>query len=96
MVVGGGNSALEEAVALTKFAIKVTILHQFDKFQAFEHAIEEAENNPKIEFIMESELRGFYGSNKLEKVSIEHLPTGKISEIKADGAFIFIGYQPNT
>jgi len=96
VVVGGGNSALEEAVALTNFATKVTIVHQFDHFQAFEHAIEEARKNPKIEFIMESELRGFHGNGQLEKVSIEHLPTGKISELKTDGTFIFVGYQPNT
>ncbi|MCF6331986.1 MAG: FAD-dependent oxidoreductase [Draconibacterium sp.] len=96
VVVGGGNSALEEAVALTNFATKVTIVHQFDQFQAFEHAIEEAKKNPKIEFIMESELRGFYGNENLEKVSIEHLPTGKMSEFKTDGTFIFVGYQPNT
>lgn len=96
IVVGGGNSALEEAVALTKFATKVTIVHQFDHFQAFELAVQEAEKNPKIEFIMESELRGFYGNRNLEKVSVEHLPTGKISEIGVDGVFIFVGYQPNT
>jgi len=96
VVVGGGNSALEEAVALTSYATKVTIVHQFDQFQAFEHAVEEAERNPKIEFIMESELRGFYGNEQLGKVSIEHLPTGKISEMKTQGVFIFVGYQPNT
>jgi len=96
VVVGGGNSALEEAVALTNFATKVTIVHQFDHFQAFKHAVEEAEKNPKIEFIMESELRGFYGNGSLQKVSIEHLPSGKKSELKTDGTFIFIGYQPNT
>ena len=96
VVVGGGNSALEEAVALTKFATKVTIVHQFDHFQAFEHAVREAKDNPKIEFIMESELRGFYGKEQLEKVTIEHLPTGKITELKTDGTFIFVGYQPNT
>lgn len=96
VVVGGGNSALEEAVALTTFATKVTIVHQFDHFQAFEHAIQDAEKNPKIKFVMESELRGFYGNKNLEKVTIEHLPTGEISELKTDGTFIFIGYQPNT
>lgn len=96
VVVGGGNSALEEAVALTTYATKVTIVHQFDKFQAFEHAIEEAKKNPKINFIMESELRGFYGNESLEKVTIEHLPTGKVKELKTDGTFIFVGYQPNT
>jgi thioredoxin reductase (NADPH) len=96
VVVGGGNSALEEAVALTNFATKVTVVHQFDHFQAFEHAIQEAKNNPKIEFVMESELRGFYGNGQLRKVAIEHLPTGNKSELKTDGTFIFIGYQPNT
>lgn len=96
VVVGGGNSALEEAVALTKYATKVTIVHQFDHFQAFEHAIQEASKNPKIEFVMESELRGFYGNGQLEKVVIEHLPTGKRTELKTDGTFIFVGYQPNT
>jgi thioredoxin reductase (NADPH) len=96
VVVGGGNSALEEAVSLTKYASKITIVHQFDHFQAFEHAIVEAKNNPKISFIMQSELRGFYGSEKLEKVTIEHLPTGNLSELKVDGCFIFVGYLPNT
>lgn len=96
VVVGGGNSALEEAVALTNFATKVTIVHQFDHFQAFEHAVEEAKNNSKIDFILESELRGFYGNGQLEKVKIEHLPSGQISELNTDGTFIFAGYQPNT
>jgi thioredoxin reductase (NADPH) len=96
VVIGGGNSALEEAVALTNYATKVTIVHQFDHFQAFNHAIEEAKENPKINFIMESELRSFSGNGVLEKVDIEHLPTGKHSELKTDGVFIFIGYQPNT
>lgn len=96
VVVGGGNSALEEAVALTTYATKVTIVHQFAHFQAFQHAIDEAEKNPKINFIMESELRGFYGNGQLEKVTIEHLPSKKVSELKTDGTFIFIGYQPNT
>jgi thioredoxin reductase (NADPH) len=96
IVVGGGNSALEEAVALTNFARKVTIVHQFDHFQAFEHAVQEAKNNPKIDFVMESELRSFEGDGALEKVTIEHLPTGKMSEMDIDGVFIFVGYQPNT
>lgn len=96
IVVGGGNSALEEAVALTQYATRVTIVHQFDHFQAFEHAIKEAGENPKIRFIMESELREFSGSESLEKVTIEHLPTGKRTEMDVDGVFIFIGYLPNT
>jgi thioredoxin reductase (NADPH) len=95
-VVGGGNSALEEAVTLTKYATRVTVVHQFDRFQAFEHAIQEAYNHPKIDFIMQSELRGFYGNGKLDKVAIEHLPTKSFTEKTVDGVFIFIGYLPNT
>ncbi|MDY0279389.1 MAG: FAD-dependent oxidoreductase [Salinivirgaceae bacterium] len=96
VVVGGGNSALEEAVSLTKFATKVTIVHQFDHFQAFEHAIKEAKENPKIEFVMESELRSFNGNGTLNSVDIEHLPTGKMTTKNIEGAFIFVGYSPNT
>ncbi len=96
VVVGGGNSALEEAVTLTNFASKVTIIHQFDHFQAFGHAIREAEKNEKIEFIMESEPREFIGDEKLEKVKFENLATSKFSELKIDGVFIFVGYLPNT
>jgi thioredoxin reductase (NADPH) len=96
IVVGGGNSALEEAVSLTKYANKVTVVHQFDHFQAFEHAIGEAAGNPKISFMMESEITGFYGNEQLETVDIKNLVTGGIRNFKTDGAFIFIGYVPNT
>ena len=96
VVVGGGNSALEEAVSLTKYATKVTIVHQFDHFQAFEHAIEEAKNNPKINFIMSSELREIKGSETVEGVVIENLKSKQYSELKTDGVFVFIGYVPNT
>ncbi|NLY25242.1 MAG: FAD-dependent oxidoreductase [Bacteroidales bacterium] len=96
VVVGGGNSALEEAVTLTHFASHVTIVHQFDHFQAFAHAVEEAERNPKISFIMESELREYSGGETLEKVKIENLRTGEVSELETDGVFVFIGYIPNT
>ena len=96
IVVGGGNSALEEAVSLTKYASKVTIVHEFDHFQAFDHAIAEAKKNPKIDSIMESHIIGFEGSVNLEKVKIKNLKTGNISEKSIDGVFIFIGYVPNT
>jgi thioredoxin reductase (NADPH) len=96
IVVGGGNSALEEAVALTTHAEKVTIVHQFDHFQAFQHAIDQAKTNTKIEFVMESELRSFSGNGVLQEVSLEHLPTGKTTSISIEGVFIFAGYIPNT
>ncbi len=96
VVIGGGNSALEEAVTLTQYATKVTIVHQFDRFQAFKHAVEEAEKNPKINFVMESEPRMFTGNGSLKSVLVEHLPSGKQTEIETDGVFIFVGYLPNT
>ncbi len=95
-VVGGGNSALEEAVSLTKYASKVTIIHQFDHFQAFEHAIEEAKSNPKIDFILESKITEFLGTDKLEAIRYKNLKTGEEVHRNIDGVFIFIGYEANT
>lgn len=96
IVVGGGNSALEEAVSLTKYSSKVTVVHQFDHFQALEHYIEEAKANEKIEFIMESEITEFYGDDKLSRVKIENMKTHESTEMNIDGVFILIGYIPNT
>lgn len=96
VVVGGGNSALEEAVSLTKYASKVTIVHQFDHFQAFEHAVEEARQNDKISFMMESAIVAFHGDEKLQSVDIKNLNNGAITNFATDGVFIFIGYVPNT
>ncbi len=96
VVVGGGNSALEEAVSLTKYASKVTVVHQFDHFQAFQHAVDEAKNHPKINFIMESVISAFYGDDKVESIDIKNLRTGETVPVKIDGVFIFIGYVPNT
>ena len=96
IVVGGGNSALEEAVSLTKYASKVTVVHQFDHFQALEHYVNEAKNNPKINFIMESKIVEFVGNESLQKVKIQNQSTNEISEINVDGVFVFIGYVPNT
>ncbi len=95
VVVGGGNSALEEAVSLSRFAETVTIVHQFDHFQAFPAYIDEAKNNPKIKFIMETEIREFAGSDKLEKVLLHNRKNDSEEWLNIDGAFIFIGYQPN-
>lgn len=96
IVVGGGNSALEEAVSLTTYASKVTIVHEFDHFQAYPSAVEEAEKNDKIHFIMESTISEFKGNGSLNGAVIKHIPTGKTSDMKIDGTFIFIGYVPNT
>ncbi len=96
VVVGGGNSALEEAVALTKYASKVTILHEFDHFQAFQHAVEEAQKHPKIDFIMTSHITRFFGDEKLKGIQYKNLQTGEEKEMPIDGVFIFIGYEANT
>ena len=96
IVVGGGNSALEEAVSLTQYASKVTIVHQFDHFQGYKHAIEEAEKNEKIDFLLESVITEFKGEQNLEKIAIKNLKTGELSEKNIEGTFIFIGYIPQT
>ncbi len=95
IVVGGGNSALEESVSLAKYVSKLTVVHQFDHFQALPHYIEMARNNPKINFIMNSELREIEGEVSVKKVKIEDLSNGQMSELNTDGVFIFIGYSAN-
>ncbi len=96
VVVGGGNSALEEAVSLTKYASELIIIHQFDHFQAFEHAVNEVKKNPKIKIIFETEIIEFLGDQKLEKIKYKNQRTKEINEMNVDGAFILIGYVPNT
>jgi len=95
VVVGGGNSAVEEAVFLTKFASHVTIIHQFDNFQASKTAQEEAFNNPKIDIIWDSEVRKVNGQgHALTSVVIENLKTKELSEVPTEGAFVYIGTEP--
>lgn len=96
IVVGGGNTALEEAVALTTYAKKVTIVHQFAQWQAFNSAIQEMEENPAIDAIMESRIVEFRGNEKLQEVVIEHISSGSTYVKPIDGVFVFIGYVPNT
>ncbi len=96
VAIGGGNSAIEEAVALTRYAESVTVVHEFDHFQAHPFAVEEARKNPKIRFVMEQDIKEFGGGESLEKVVVAHKRTGEVTEIPASGAFIFIGYVPNT
>jgi len=96
VAIGGGNSAIEESVALAKYAESVTVVHEFDQFQAHPFAVEEARKNPKLRFLMEQNIREFVGKDNLEKVIVSHKRTGEVTEIPASGAFIFIGYVPNT
>ncbi|MEZ4221782.1 MAG: FAD-dependent oxidoreductase [Polyangiaceae bacterium] len=96
VAIGGGNTAMEEAVALTRYAASVTIVHEFDHFQAQPFAVEEAKKNPKIRFVMNQQVNEFVGQESLEKVVVQHKETGEVTELPASGCFVFIGYQPNT
>lgn len=96
VVVGGGNSALEEAVSLTSYAKSVTIVHEFDHFQGYASAVKEATEHPKINFILESNVVDFKGKEGLESVVVKDLKDGSEQELKVTGAFIFIGYIPRT
>jgi thioredoxin reductase (NADPH) len=96
VVVGGGNSALEEAVSLTRYAAKVTIAHQFDHFQAHPYAIEEAVHHPRINILLDTSVTAFKGDESIASIDIKNLKTGITENFKTDGVFIFIGYLPNT
>ncbi len=95
VVIGGGNSAVEEAVFLTRFASHVTIIHQFDNFQASKTAQEEAFKNEKIDIVWDSEVRKVNGQgHALTSVVVENLKTKELSEIPTEGAFVYIGTEP--
>jgi thioredoxin reductase (NADPH) len=96
VVIGGGNSAIEEADFISKFASKVTIVHQFDKLQANKTAQEKAFANRKIDFVFEHEPRKFEKVGDRMLVTIEDLKTKEHKTLETDGVFIFIGMKPNT
>jgi thioredoxin reductase (NADPH) len=93
-VIGGGNSAVEESLFLTQFARSVTIIHQFDHFQAEAAITEEALHNPRIKVIWDSEPREFLGEKGLESLRIENVKTKETQVLQTDGVFVFIGYVP--
>ncbi|MDA3942385.1 MAG: thioredoxin-disulfide reductase [Bacteroidetes bacterium] len=95
-VVGGGNTALEEAISLTKYASKVTLIHQFDHFQAFKQAEEEVLKHEKIDIKLSSRILSFNGSDKINSITIENINSKEQYEQKLDGVFVFIGYEANT
>lgn len=95
VVIGGGNSAIEEADFISKFASKITIIHQFDKLQANKIAQEKAFKNPKIEFNFEHEPRAFRKDGDKMIVEVEDLKTKEVKTLITDGIFVFIGQKPN-
>jgi thioredoxin reductase (NADPH) len=96
LVVGGGNSAVEEAVFLTRYAKHVTIVHQLDHFQASKAAQDEALKNPSISVIWDSEVRKINGENFVKSVTIENVKTKETKELEVDGVFVYIGMKPRT
>ena len=95
-VVGGGDTAMEEATFLTKFAAKVTVIHRREKLRASKIMQEKAMKNPKIAWIWDSAVEDILGNGKVEAVALKNLKTGENSEFKTQGVFIAIGHQPNT
>jgi len=96
IVVGGGNAAVQEALFLTKFAKRVTIVHRRDKLRAQPILQERAFKNEKIKFAWDSVVSNIFGANQVEGVEIRNVKTGEKISLPAEGVFIFIGWVPNT
>ena len=95
-VIGGGNSAAEEALFLTKFATKVYLVHRRDKLRAEKILQDRLKQNSKIDFIWNSEVTKFNGNDDLESIDLLNKQDNKISNLKIDGVFIAIGHDPAT
>ncbi len=98
VVVGGGDSAMEEAVFLAKFATRVTVVHRRDVFRASPIMVERARANEKIEFLLDSVVDDVLGAEqgRLSGVVVRNVKTGERSELSADGLFVAIGHDPST
>ena len=96
VVAGGGDSAMEEATFLTRFANKVTVIHRSESFRASKIMLERAQKNPKIVFVMDTVIEEVVGSDKVTALKLKHVKTGEVSELKTDGLFVAIGHAPNT
>jgi len=96
MIVGGGDSAMEEATFLTKFTKKVYVSYRKDKLPASKVMQDKAMNNEKIEFLLNTEIKEYIGSDKLEAVKYLNNSNNEEKEIKIDGIFLAIGHIPNT
>lgn len=95
-VVGGGDSAMEEANFLTKFADKVYLIHRREEFRASKIMLERVKNNPKIEFVLNEVITDFIGEDKVEGVKLENTKTGEKRDFVLDGVFVAIGHIPNS
>jgi thioredoxin reductase (NADPH) len=95
-IVGGGDTALEEALFLTRFASKVTMVHRRDKFRGSKIMQQRVFEHPKIEVVWDSEVAEVLGENKVEGVRLHNLKTDTLNDIKIEGLFVAIGHRPNT
>jgi len=95
VVIGGGNSAIEESEYITRFVNKLTIVHQFDKFTGNKQAQDKVFNNPKINILFENEPRAFIRDGEKIITEIENVKTKERQKLVTDGVFIFIGMKPN-
>jgi thioredoxin reductase (NADPH) len=95
-IVGGGDSALEEAIFLTKFATKVTVVHRRDELRASKIMQERALANPKIEFRWNSVVDEVVGNGSVEALALRDTATGEQSRLAVEGLFVAIGHDPNT
>jgi thioredoxin reductase (NADPH) len=95
-VVGGGDSAFEEALFLTKFATEVHLVHRRDEFRASRIMVDRAVANEKIDFILNAEVVEILGGDKVEGLRLRNTTTGETWEVPADGLFVAIGHDPNT
>lgn len=96
MVVGGGNTALEETLHLVKFVSKVYLVHRRGMLRAEKILQERAFRNPKVEIIFRSVVTMIYGDSQVEGVNLKNLETGKIKKVPCSGIFISVGLKPNT
>jgi len=96
LLVGGGDRALEEALFLTAYASKVTLVHRRQQFRGSKILEEKIRDNPKIILMLDSVVEEIVGTNKVESAKIKNVITGKIIDYPVQGVFIFVGIKPNT
>ena len=94
VVIGGGDSAMEEALVLTKFASEVTIIHRREGFRASKILLDRAKKNKKVSFLINSVVVDVMGKDKVEGVKVKDVKTGKEKELAVDGMFLAVGHKP--